>query len=86
MDADLDTLATALYVTIDDLVRNNPNLLPPRPRVSIDPQVSDAELVTMAVVAMLLRVDNESRWVRYCRANLRHLFPYIPSQPGYTKR
>ena len=35
MDADLDTLATALYVTIDDLVRNNPNLLPPRPRVSI---------------------------------------------------
>ena len=86
MDADLDTLATALYVTIDDLVRNNPNLLPPRPRVSIDPQVSDAELVTMAVVAMLLRVDNESRWVRYCRANLRHLFPYIPLQPGYNKR
>ena len=31
MDADLDTLATALYVTIDDLLKRSPQLAPWRP-------------------------------------------------------
>ena len=31
MDADLDTLATALYVTIDDLLKASPELAPWRP-------------------------------------------------------
>ena len=32
MDADLDTLATALYVTVDDFLINNPQHRPWRPR------------------------------------------------------
>ena len=31
MDADLDTLATALYATIDDLLKERPGLAPARP-------------------------------------------------------
>ena len=48
MDADLDTLATALYVTTDDLLKESPQLAPYRPEVGIDPKLSDAELVTLA--------------------------------------
>jgi hypothetical protein len=44
VDADLDTLATALYVTIDDLLKQAPHLAPWRPRVGIPPKLSDAEL------------------------------------------
>src|SRR5512132_752708 len=37
VDADLDTLATTRYVTIDDLVLAAPDLAPPRPPVGIAP-------------------------------------------------
>ena len=35
MDADLDTLATALYVTTDDFLIDNPQHRPWRPKVGI---------------------------------------------------
>lgn len=48
MTNDLDILATALYVKTDDLLRQAPHLTPLRPRVSIAPKLTDAELVTLA--------------------------------------
>jgi hypothetical protein len=82
----LDTLATALYVRTDDLLKESPQLAPWRPAAGICPQLSDAELVTLAVLQALLGFTSEARWVRYARAHLRHLFPYLPQQPGYNKR
>ena len=86
MDADLDTLATALYVTSDDLLQQAPELAPPRPWVGIPPKLSDAELVTLAVMQALLGFTSEARWLRYAVRHLRHLFPYLPGQSGYNKR
>ena len=34
----------------------------------------------------LLGFTSEARWLRHARAHLRHLFPYLPQQPGYNKR
>jgi hypothetical protein len=82
----LDTLATALYVTTDDLLKDSPQFAPYRPEVGIDPKLADAELVTLAVMQALLGFTSEARWLRYARAHLRHLFPYLPQQPGYNKR
>jgi hypothetical protein len=82
----LDTLATALYVKTDDLLQDSPHLAPYRPEVGIAPKLSDAELVTLAVMQALLGFTSEARWLRYARAHLRHLFPYLPQQPGYNKR
>jgi hypothetical protein len=86
VDADLDTLATALYVRIDDALKDRPELAPWRPRVGIAPRLSDAELLTLAVLQVLLGFEHETRWLRYARAHLRHLFPYLPGQAGYNKR
>ena len=86
MDADLDTLATALCVKIDDLLTDSPQHAPWRPRVGIAPRISDAELVTLCVMQALLSFTSEARWLRHARAHLRHLFPYLPQQPGYNKR
>ena len=83
---DLDTLATALYVRTDDLLKESPQLAPCRPEVGIDPKLGDAELVTLAVMQALLGFTSEARWLRHARAHLRHLFPYLPQQPGYNKR
>ena len=86
MDADLDTLATALYVTIDELLQRDPHLAPWRPTVGIAPKLTDAELVTLAVLQALLGFCSEARWLRYAHAHLGQLFPYLPKQPGYNKR
>jgi len=48
--------------------------------------LSDAELITVAVMQALLGHTSESQWLRFARARLRHLFPYLPQQPGYNKR
>jgi hypothetical protein len=79
--ADLDTLLTALYVLIDDHVIPSGPPRPGRPK-----QLSDAELVCLAVAQVLLGARSEHHWLRLCDARLGHLFPYLPHQPGYHKR
>jgi hypothetical protein len=74
VDADLGTLATALYVTTDDLL----DRVPLRPRIGIAPQISDAELLTLAVMQALLSYTREARWLRYARAHLVGMFPHCP--------
>jgi hypothetical protein len=86
VDADLDTLATALYVKIDELLKAAPQLAPWRPAVGIAPKLSDAELVTLAVMQALLGFTSEARWLRHADHHLRHLFPYLPRQAGDNKR
>jgi hypothetical protein len=58
--------------------------------VGIAPRICDAEVVTLAVLLAVLQAllgyTSEARWLRFARAHLRHLFPYLPQQPGYNKR
>ena len=86
MNPDLDTLATALYVTVDDLLLAYPEWVPERPVVGIVPKLSDAELVTLAVIQALLGYTSEARFLRYARTHLRPWFPYLPTRPAYNKR
>jgi hypothetical protein len=86
VDADLDTLATALYARTDDLLKAAPEQAPWRPPAGICPRITDAELVTLAVMQALLGYASEARWLRFARGHLRQLFPYLPAQPGYNKR
>jgi Transposase DDE domain len=83
---DIDTLATALYVRADDLLKQRPDLAPWRPEIGLQPRLTDAGLVTLAVMQALLGYTSESRWIRHARAHLGHLFPYLPGQPGYNRR
>ena len=86
MGPDLDTLATALYVRIDDLLAQNPQWAPWRPKVGFAPMLSDAELVTLAVISALLGYDNESQFMRFAHEHLGPWFPYLPDRAGYNKR
>jgi hypothetical protein len=81
MRPDLDTLLIALYVFIDDHVVPVQHRRPGQPK-----QLSDAELVCLAVAQVLLGARSEHHWLRMCHTRLGHLFPYLPKQPGYHKR
>ncbi|MDX3354277.1 IS982 family transposase [Streptomyces sp. ME01-24h] len=86
MKTDLDTLATALYARIDDELKASPWLAPWRPKVGITPTLSDAELLTLAVMSALLGYTSERRWLRRVDRDFRGLLPYVPQQSGYGKR
>jgi hypothetical protein len=81
----LDTLLTALYVHLDDHVLPALGWSRAR-RPGRKPALSDAELACVAVAQQLLGVASERRWIRYARANLAAMFPYLPGQSGYGKR
>ncbi|MFF5011541.1 IS982 family transposase [Streptomyces phaeochromogenes] len=86
MTKDLNTLATALYARIDDELKASPWLAPWRPKTGIAPTLSDAELLTLAVLSALLGYTSERRWLRRVAADFRGMFPYVPGQSGYNKR
>ena len=79
MHTDLDSLLTALYVLVDDL-------LPARSGAGRHPKITAAELIALAVAQIFLGCHSERRFLRLARTRLGHLFPYIPNQPGYNKR
>ncbi len=68
------------------MLKASPQFAPWRPKIGIAPRLSDAELVTLAVMQALLGFTSEARWLRHARAHLRHLFPYLPQQSRWNKR
>src|SRR5438045_8674574 len=68
------------------MLKKWPDLAPARPEGSIPPTVSDAELLTMAVMSALLGFTSERRWLRYVNRNLLPMFPRRIGQSGYDKR
>jgi hypothetical protein len=78
MDADLDLLLTAVYVTADDL-------LPERPG-NAKRSVTDAEVVTLCVAQAIMGIPSDRRFLAVASKRLCHLFPRIPGQAGYFKR
>ena len=82
--ADLDTLLIALYVELTDRV------IPAHGRRRRGPgrplQVTDAELVCLAVAQVLLRYNDERHWLRAAPTRVGHLFPRLLSQSEYNQR
>ena len=76
MDADLDTLCTAVYVTADDL-------LPARVG-NARRRVTDAELVTLALAQAVMGIPSDRRFLAVARRRLGHLFPGFPASPATT--
>ena len=84
MIADLDTLLIALYVELTD--RIIPSLGFDRSGPGQRPEVTDAELVCLAVAQVLLRYDDERHWLRAAARRIGHLFPRLLAQSEYNAR
>ncbi len=84
MIADLDTLLIALYVELTD--RIIPSLGFTRSGPGKPPEMTDAELVCLAVAQVLLRYDDERHWLRAAGCRIGHLFPRLLGQSEYNQR
>ncbi len=82
MNKELETLLTELYVLIDD------HVIPARIGRGRRPELTDSELLCLAVAQMMLGYHCEHRWVRHVHQNpqLKAMFPDMIQQPGYHKR
>lgn len=78
MDADLDTLCTAVYCTADDLLPEKPG--------NARRRVTDAEVATLCVAQAIMGIPSDRRFLAVARKRLRGLFPDLPQQPGFHKR
>jgi hypothetical protein len=83
VNADLDTLLIALYVALtDDIIPSlKPAKGPGRPA-----EVTDAELLCLAVAQAYFGYVKERRWLRCAPALVGHLFPRIVCQSEYNRR
>jgi len=84
MIADLDTLLIALYVELTDRIIPARGLARRGP--GGPPEVTDAELVCLAVAQVLLRFDDERHWLRAAPKLIGHLFPRLLRQSEYNDR
>ncbi len=84
MIADLDTLLIALYVELTDRVIGSAGM--GRRGPGKPPEVTDAELVCLAVAQVLLRYDDERHWLRAAAPRVGHLFPRLLGQSEYNQR
>ncbi len=78
MDADLDLLLTAVFVTADDLL--------PEKAKNAKRRVTDAEVVTLAVAQAMMNISSDREFLAIARHRLKLLLPELPAQPGYWKR
>jgi hypothetical protein len=78
----LNTLLTTLYVLVDD------HVVAPRVGRGHRPDLTDSELICLAVAQVLLGHHNERRWVRHVHAtpDLLAMFPAMLTQSGYHRR
>ena len=60
--------------------------MPWRPKVGITPKLTDAELITLAVMQALLGTPPRPAGCAMPARSCEQLFPYLPKQPGYNKR
>ncbi|MFB9518455.1 hypothetical protein ACFFTU_00570 [Streptomyces cremeus] len=59
----------------DDLLKASPHPAPWRPAIGIAPQLTDAELVTLAMMQAMPGFTSEAKRLRQARSHLRHLSP-----------
>ena len=81
---DLETFLVSLYVLIDDWWRVD------RPRTARKPgrppRLTDAEVLTLAVLAQWPRFRSERDFWRFAQAHLRSYFPTLCSQSQFNRR
>lgn len=77
-------LCTAVYVLVDD---RYPQVVAPHDHRPGPPGVcSDSELITLTLVAELIGMEDETRFLAYLHRNHEPLFPHLPSRSRYNRR
>jgi len=78
---DIETLATIIYVLVDDWFKENKCV-----RVGRKPEFSDSEVVTLVLLMDYVPYPSERQFLCYIRANHLKLFPRLLDQSQFNVR
>ena len=84
MIAHFADLCTYVYVIVDELYQAVAAPHDHRPGPAAE--VSDSEVIALTLVAELVEMDQESRFLAYVRRNHLALFPRLPERSRYNRR
>lgn len=84
MIANFADLCTYVYVIVDELYW--PLAAPADQRPGPRAAFTDSEVITLTLVAELLELDAETRFLAYVQRNHRTLFPLLPERSRYNRR
>ena len=74
-----------IFVLTDDFYKSVvPDSVKFRPNVE-KAQLSDSEVITIAICRELLGIDSEKAWFNFVRRNLRHLFPKMCDRTRFNR-
>ncbi len=79
-----EDLCTVMYVLVDELFQRY--VAPVDHRPGPHAVFTDSELITVAVVAELISLDEETAMLGYLRRNHPTLFPQLPDRSRYNRR
>ena len=83
---DIETIFTIVYVLVDNqckrIVDDYSRLRASGP----EPEFSDIEVITLALMAELMKNDIENAWIPYVTKNYKYLFPKIIERSRYNRR
>ena len=85
MDIDVDTFLTTVYYVVDDLYRAHYARYKPRRR-GHRPELSDSEVLTLAVLAAWQRDRSERAFLAYVAAHWPRYFPRLLDQSAFNRR
>ncbi len=81
---DLDSFLTSLYVLVDDWLKITHSSKPPKAGRPV--QLTDSEVITLAILAQWPRFRSERDFWRFARAHLYGYFPNLVSQSQLNRR
>lgn len=85
MEPDLDTFLTTVYVLVDDIYKEHyAHRKPSRPGAK--PEVSDSELLTLAILAQHYPRNSERSFLRFVKMSWKGYFPRLLGQSSFNRR
>lgn len=79
-----EDLCTVVYVVVDEIYQAQVQPFDHRPGPRAD--FTESELITVAVVAELISLDEETAMLGYLRRHYTALFPHLPDRSRYNRR
>lgn len=72
-----------IFVWIDELLKQNPEILR---RPGPEPEISDAEAMTLMLMQALAGEPSDEAWLRCIRRGFGDCFPEVPERTRYQRR
>jgi len=86
MQVDKNTILTTIYITTDEIMKSSLVIQSASKRPGPDPNLSDAEIVTLAIYQELIGEPREDHFFRLHSSGLKQYFPDLNERSRYNRR